>query len=200
MVGAEAAAVAPKPVVPVWKDAGWPEQVRRIAAGDSAALARLYDESCRLVYSVALRIVADRADAEEVTLDVYTQIWQQAGQFTAERGTVTAWLVMLARSRAIDKVRSRGKRRRTEEPLVFTDIRDESNSPEHEAGLAQKRRVVQSALASLSPEQRQAVELAYFSGLTHYEQAERLGLPLGTVKTRIRLGMMKLRELLGDLA
>ena len=200
MGATQASAVALKPVAAAWKDTSWTDHIRRIAGGDSGALAALYDESCRLVFSVSLRILSDRADADEVTLDVYTQVWQQAASFSADRGTVAGWLIMLARSRAIDKVRSRATRRKSEEPLVFTDIRDDTPSPEQEAGLQQKRRKVQAALATLSPEQREAVELAYFSGLTHFELAERLGLPLGTVKTRIRLGMMKLRELLGDLA
>jgi len=173
----------------------WKHYIDRCAAGDQSAMAQLYDESSSLVYSVALRMLGDAADAEEVTLDVYTQVWRTAATYDPNRGKATAWLVTLARSRAIDRLRSRGGRDRRELPILQSEeMRSDSASPELMTDTAQRRRHIIAALATLSREQREAIELAFFSGLTHCELAERLGQPLGTVKTRIRLGMMKLRE------
>ena len=181
--------------------AGWQGLVERCAAGDQSALAALYDESNRLVYTMALRIVRDTADAEEITLDVYMQAWKTAGGYSGDRGSVGTWLVMLARTRAIDRLRARESRTRLEDPLPEqTQFPATTPSPEQIAqGSGQRKRVV-SALESLTPEQRQAVELAVFSGFTHSELAVRLKQPLGTVKTRVRQGMMKLRATLGELA
>jgi RNA polymerase sigma-70 factor (ECF subfamily) len=175
--------------------------VERCAAGDQSALAALYDESNRLVYTMALRILRDTADAEEITLDVYMQAWKTAGGYSGDRGSVGTWLVMLARTRAIDRLRARESRTRLEDPLPEqTQFPATTPSPEQIAqGSGQRKRVV-SALESLTPEQRQAVELAVFSGFTHSELAVRLKQPLGTVKTRVRQGMMKLRATLGELA
>lgn len=180
----------------------WLEYVRKAALGDEAALGTLYDESSGLVYSVALRILGRPEDAEEVTLDVYSQVWRSAGTFDAARGSVPAWLITMARSRAIDRLRSYDKRVRFEELNdPPPDASASGPSPEEATYSRQQQVLVESALGSLSPEQREVIRLAYFSGLSHSELAERLGLPVGTVKTRIRLGMMKLREslsLLGD--
>jgi len=167
------------------------------------ALASLYDESSKLVYAIALRLLGQAADAEEVTLDVYAQVWRTAATYRSERGSVTAWLTTLARSRALDRARSRVSRARFEEPMMeVTEMKAEADeaSPEMKTAAAQRRRHVLSALATLSPEQREAVQLAFFSDLTHSELAEKLQQPLGTVKTRIRLGMMKLREQLEHLS
>jgi RNA polymerase sigma-70 factor, ECF subfamily len=177
------------------------QYVPRIAAGDESALAALYDESNQLVYSTALRILRDPADAEEATLDVYLQVWRTAQNYNERRGSVGAWLVMLARSRAIDRLRSRRSREELEGPQKdYVEVRSTGQGPEQEAQVHQQRRRVLSALDALPPEQREAVELAFFSGFTHSELAVRLSQPLGTVKTRIRNGMMKLRELLGESA
>ena len=174
------------------------EYVRRTAQGEEEALAILYDETNRLVYGLALRILGEPADAEEVTLDVYTQVWRNARGFDPQRGNVTAWLVMLTRSRAIDRLRSGAGRKEREEPLEWLpDLPASAESPEQASVSSQQRRWVRAALAELSPEQREAIELAFFGGLSHGELAARLGQPLGTVKTRIRSGMMKLREVLG---
>ncbi len=176
----------------------WSQCVKRIASGESEALGRLYDGTHPLVYGLALRVLGDIRDAEEVTLDVYTQVWRTAGSFDSRRGTVSAWVVMLARSRAIDRLRSGAIRRRREETLSeWFEAPAAGASPEEASLLGQQQRRVRAALATLVPEQREAIELAFFSGLSHSELAARLGQPLGTVKTRIRLGMMKLRELLG---
>lgn len=175
---------------------GWIDYVRRIAQGDAQAMAGLYDESSRLVYSVCLRILGNTADAEDVTLDVYTQIWKSAGTFNGERGSVVAWIMTITRTRAIDRQRMSATRRRREEPLEnFVEPAVHAAFSSRTLGL---ERAVRRALATLSEEQRELIELAYFSGFSHSEMAERLGLPLGTIKTRIRLGMMKLRTMLSE--
>ena len=172
-----------------------------MSEGEQSALSALYDESSGLVYGVALRMLSNPADAEEVTVDVYNQVWRTAASFENSRGSVTSWLVVLARSRAIDRIRSRTARERREEPIVDqTLFPSGGNNPEEEFSVGQLRHKVRTALDSLSAEHRRAVELAFFSGLSHSELAERLGLPLGTVKTRIRSSMIKLRESLAEYA
>jgi RNA polymerase sigma-70 factor, ECF subfamily len=139
------------------------------------------------------------AEAEEVTLEVYMQVWRSAARFDERKGTVFTWLVMLGRSRAIDRLRSLGRQRRSEEPLDGNlSVRADGDSPERASWLNQRRDKVRKAMAELSPEQREAIELAFFQGLSHGELAETLAQPLGTIKTRIRLGMIKLRQLLGS--
>ncbi len=183
------------------REATWGELITRCAKGDSDGLAALYDESSSLVYRVALRFVANPADAEEVTMDVYQQVWRTAERYAGERGTVSAWLVTLARSRALDRVRAKASRTRVEEPLPeFRELRFTGAGPEDATLATQEQRRIRAALSTLPHEQREAVELAFYSGLTHAELADRLQQPLGTVKTRIRSAMMKLREQLGDLA
>jgi len=183
------------------QEALWRDYLGRSAAGDQTALAALYDESCRLVYSVVLRLLGDVADAEEVTMDVYTQVWRSAAAYDGSRGTVTAWLITLARSRAIDRVRSRSGRLQNETAFPETfDVPSEGISPERHTEEMQRRRRVTAALQTLPPEQREVVRLAFFGGLTHSELAARLQQPLGTVKTRLRTGMMKLREQLTPLS
>jgi RNA polymerase sigma-70 factor (ECF subfamily) len=182
------------------RDAHWRVYLARIADGEQPALGMLYDESSSLVYSMVLRVLGNVADAEEVTMDVYTQVWKAAAVYDTERGSVTAWLVTLARSRAIDRVRSRSSRARKEASLPETyDAPSLGNSPEQETEETQRRTRVMTALATLPAEQRQVVELAFYSGLTHSELAEHLGQPLGTVKTRIRAGMSRLRDLLAGI-
>jgi RNA polymerase sigma-70 factor, ECF subfamily len=163
-------------------------QIEAIAAGDSASLAAFYDATNRVAFGLILRILGDPATAEEVLLDVYTQVWRQAGNYRRERGTPLAWLLTIARTRALDRLRSGWQERQRKESLeVVAEAR--SNAA----------RLVRRALAALPAEQRQMIELAYFSGLSHSEIAAHLGQPLGTVKTRTRLGMIKLKELLAPL-
>lgn len=183
------------------QEVAWRGCVARMATGDQAGLADLYDASSRLVYSVVLRIVRRAEDAEEVTLDVFTQVWKSAASYDASRGSVAAWLVMLARSRAIDRIRSLTPREQNERPMpdVFEPPTSQP-TPERETEDSQRRRRVVSALSVLPAEQRELLQLAFFEGLTHSELAARLNQPLGTVKTRIRMGMMKLREQLEPLA
>jgi RNA polymerase sigma-70 factor (ECF subfamily) len=189
---------APKQPVLRPADLQWGGYITAAARGEQQAFARLYDESSRLVYSIVYRILGNAADAEEVTLDVYTQVWRSAGDYTPDRGAPSTWLVMLARSRALDRLRSRETRSQRETALEeATFARSKEEPPEQVAALNQQRTIVRTAMAALAPEQREAIELSYFSGLSHSELAEKLRTPLGTVKTRIRLGMIKLRETLG---
>lgn len=178
----------------------WSGYIHRIAAGDQQAMGRLYDESCGLVYSLALRILGDAADAEETTMDVYVQVWRNASTFDPGRGSAASWLLTLARSRAIDRIRSGASRKQREQGLdSLHNLASGEIRPDQATAVDQARRMVRTALEELSPEQREVIELAYFGGLSHSELAERLGQPLGTIKTRIRLGMMRLRTLLAPL-
>jgi RNA polymerase sigma-70 factor (ECF subfamily) len=170
------------------------ELVLRTADGDDAALAALYDATSALVHGLALRILGDRGAAEEVTIDVYLQVWRQADRWDPARGRPMAWLLTIARTRAIDRRRMRSAVPPAPAAVVSTD-----DGPEGASMLAQRGRIVRSALVRLSPDQRRAVELAYFGGLSHAEIARSLAEPLGTVKTRIRTAMTRLRGLLAGL-
>lgn len=172
--------------------------VRRMASGDESALGLLYDRWSPLLHSVARRIVGDAEDAEEVLEEAFWQAWRQAGRYEHERGGVSTWLTMIVRSRALDRVRARGRLR--EERWVNIpepssgDAEDAPASPEAAAEQDEQRRLIAAAVAQLPPEQRETVELAYFGGLSQSEIAAKLGQPLGTVKTRARLALQKLRE------
>jgi RNA polymerase sigma-70 factor (ECF subfamily) len=188
---------APRPAPPADGDL-----VARAAGGDERAVGQLYDRYGAVLYAVAYRIVGQAADAEEVVLEAFAQAWRDAPRFEAGRGSVAGWLTMIARSRALDLVRARSRRDRItataaadrpDVPLAMGNYRpDPARAVDHD----ERRRQVQQALETLSPPQRQAIELAYFEGLSQSEIAERLREPLGTVKTRVRLGMQKLRECL----
>lgn len=184
----------------VARNQDWVARIEQIAAGDQTALAQFYDVTNRLAFGLVLRILGDRSTAEEVLLDVYTQVWRQAGNYSRERGTPLAWLMTIARTRALDRLRAgRQEAQRKESLEVVADARSFDVGPEEIASGNEQQRLVRRALASLPMEQRQIIELAYFSGLSHSEIAAHLGQPLGTVKTRTRLGMMKLKELLAPL-
>lgn len=172
-----------------------PELFDRISKGDESALAALYDRAGRVVFGLAVRMLRDEAEAEEVMIDVFMQVWRKAGDFDPSRGTPTAWLLMVARSRVIDRLRSRQLKRDSEQPIDQIEILDRSPGPEEHFFAGHVGRRVREALALLSSEQRLAIELAFFEGLTHSEVAIRLRAPLGTIKTRIRSGMLRLREL-----
>lgn len=161
----------------------------RIAGGDASALVQFYDATSRIVRGLVLKIVADPADADDVTLDVYAQAWRQAARYDAERGDAVAWLLTLAHSRALGRRRARPGARRQQ--AGHDDLVTEASS-----SLGERPLIARDALGRLSAEQREVIELAYFEGLTHAEIAERMGLPLATAKSRIRLGMAKLREAL----
>jgi len=175
----------------------WGQLIAQTAQGDQAALATLYDRTSPQVFGFVLKILNNREAAEEVTLDVYTQVWRQAHTYDRTRGAPGAWLMMLARTRAIDRFRAgAGERSRIESLDVAALFASGEDTPEQDAEGRERRKFVQQALAVLTVEQRQAIALAYFYGLSQSEIAQKLQLPLGTVKTKMRLGMMKLREAL----
>jgi RNA polymerase sigma-70 factor (ECF subfamily) len=165
------------------------------------ALSVLYDRYSRLVFSLALHLLGDRATAEEVTLDVFTRVWEKAGMYRADKAKVSTWLSSIARYHAIDVLRRQGSRPERNSVAwteVTTDALFSADGPEEATELTLQRRRVRAAMAGLPADQQQALALAYFDGLTHREIAEKLGEPLGTVKTRIRLAMQKLRQTLKD--
>ncbi|HXD17712.1 MAG TPA: sigma-70 family RNA polymerase sigma factor [Vicinamibacterales bacterium] len=176
------------------------ESLRRIVSGDQGAAAVLYDRHARPLYSLILRILGDEGEAEDVLQEVFVQAFRQAGRYDASRGAVAAWLLMMARSRAIDRLRARRSRveGRTGEVQVLNDLPDAQ--PDVASALLdeEQARLVREALAELPLLQRLAIELAYYEGLSHTEIATRLEQPLGTVKTRIRLGLLKLRDVLAE--
>jgi len=175
--------------------------MRLIVEARAEALGELYDRYSRLVFSLALNSVGDPATAEEVTQDVFLRVWQRAGQYRADRAKVSTWLTSITRHRAIDQLRRRGSRPE-QHSVAWAELSPGTepsvNGPEQSAALAMERAQVRAAIAQLSEEQKQVLALAYFQGLTQSQIAETLDLPLGTVKTRIRLGMQKLREMLQE--
>lgn len=181
------------------------ELMARLCRRDLAAFGALYDRYSDLVYSVSLRVVADPHVAQDVTQDVFLRVWRRPEQFDLQRGKFVTWLLSVARNRSIDERRSQGRRLRrealpaaaseVEDVLPSTDVRDD---PALATVLADERRAVRKALEVLPPEQKLAIQLAYFGGLTQQEIAEKLSTPLGTVKTRIRLGMQKMRVVLEE--
>ncbi len=174
--------------------------VTRLAAGDAQALAALYDATSALVYGLALRILRDPSAAEDVTLDVYTQVARQVTTYDVHRGTPSAWLVSMTRSRALDRLRHEAPRRARETSLDDAmALPAQTTGPEEASVTAERQRLVQTALAQLTPAQRHVLELAYYTGLSHTEIATHLGEPLGTIKTRLRTGLMRLRTVLQDL-
>lgn len=168
--------------------------LERMARGDGEALRELYDRHSRAVYSLALRILRSQADAEDIVQEVFAQAWTQAARYDASRGTVAAWLLMQARSRAIDRLR--GRKLRPEGAISTFDTRDPSEGPDAQVMAGEYARRVREALRSLTEAQRTALELAFFEGLTYSQVAEHLNQPIGTVKTRIRQGLLRLKTVL----
>ena len=174
-----------------------------VASGDLAALGQVYDRYSRLVFSVAVRVLNDRQLAEDVVQEVFLRLWRRPASFDPARGRFVTWLMSVTRNRALDEWRRSARRRRLEEqesdPIGSQLVaQDRADDPELGLALAELRRAVRTAMTRLPAAQRRVLELAYFGGLTQVEIAERTGDPLGTVKTRIRLGMRKLRDLLTD--
>jgi RNA polymerase sigma-70 factor (ECF subfamily) len=169
--------------------------VQQVARQDREAFSQLYDRCSSLVFSLAMRMLRVRSDAEDLLQEVFVQVWRQASNYNAERGTPEAWIVNIARSRGIDKLRSI---RRMEQSFVLTDDparAESSDNVETAAAESEAKMAMSSALVNLPEAQRRVLELAYFDGLTQTEIAARLKEPLGTVKTRIRSGIQRLREI-----
>ncbi len=165
--------------------------VERIAAGDSEALAQLYDRYSNLVHGMAYRLLNDAQLAEECTQDVFLAIWRRAGAYDRERARVTTWLFTITRNRAIELVRRR--QARPADPYAEIDAAGEAPDPSTLVVQADTSQRIAEAMTELPESQSQALQLAYFEGLTHVEISERLNLPVGTVKGRIRLGLDRLR-------
>jgi RNA polymerase sigma-70 factor, ECF subfamily len=163
----------------------------RVIARDGRAIGELYDRHSRLLYGLILRILRNRSEAEEVLQEVFVQVWTRADTYNVELGAPIAWLVRIARNRAIDQIRANSVRARTVEA---TPLPPPVETPEARAVMSEQQRAVARALDTLPVEQRELIEHAYFQGLTQSELAERFHLPLGTVKTRVRTGMMTLRR------
>jgi RNA polymerase sigma-70 factor (ECF subfamily) len=186
------------------REAHWLELVEAIARGDQQAMAQLYDGTHRLVFTLVQRVLGAGDAVEEVVLDVFMQVWRTAPTFDRARGRVSTWLLTLARSRALDRRRSQATRSAREQAWIDALDDDAADcscavDPVRVHGRSEQAEIVRSAMRALPDVQRRAIELAYFHGLSHSEIAQHLGEPLGTVKTRIRLAMLKLKDLLETL-
>jgi len=168
--------------------------VERMAAGDAAALGDLYDSHARSIYSLALRILGNTSDAEDVVQDVFTQAWRQAARYDPRRATVVGWLLMMARSRSLDRLRSRQARPDRTIAVPLPDLASGDPGQEAVVAGAQDAARLRTALERLGDAARTPIELAYYEGLSQSAIAERLGQPLGTVKTRMRTALAQLRE------
>jgi RNA polymerase sigma-70 factor (ECF subfamily) len=168
----------------------------RIAAGEQAALRALYDRHNGVVFAICLRILRDRSEAEQTLIDVFAEVWEQSGRFDASRGTPVSYIALLARSRAIDRVRARKKDASTSLDAVGPTIAESDNAtdPVTRTLADERKALVARALSSLDANQREAVELAFYDGLSHSEIAAKLSKPLGTVKTHIRQGLIRMRD------
>lgn len=177
------------------------ELLTRTGKGDRESFERLYDRYSGVLFSTAYRILNQQEAAEDLLQDVFLQIWEKAPSFDPKRGKPLTWAITLTRNRAIDRLRSTQRRQKLSEEIEreaeLNDYKTDLSSAD-EVSLSEKNRMVHGAVMQLSPEQRRVIELAFFSGLTQSEIAEKLNEPLGTVKARIRRGMMRLRDLLSS--
>jgi RNA polymerase sigma-70 factor (ECF subfamily) len=177
-----------------------PDLLARVAAGDRDAFEQLYEHTCSLLYPLVQRILGNEGEAADLLQEVYLEAWRKASNYEAARGTPMAWLITLARSRAIDRLRALNTRGKgttgSLDDAPGTDLIASNTDALEMRAASEIRALISAALKGLTSVQREAIELAYFDGLTHMEIADRLKIPLGTIKTRIRLGMEKLR---GDL-
>ena len=175
-----------------------PNLLALVAKGDQQAFSQLYDHSSTLLFTMAVRILGNREEAAELLQDVYLEVWRKVSRYDVGRGTPVAWLVTLTKSRAIDRLRARAARgyqaTNSLEAGTAMQVADPSPSPLETQADQELRLAVGAAVAGLPQAQQQAIELAYYEGLSHAEIAQRLNQPLGTVKTRIKLGMSKLRD------
>jgi RNA polymerase sigma-70 factor, ECF subfamily len=172
------------------------ELLARAGRGDADALEALYRRHGPRAMGVALRVLRERSDAEEVLQETFLEVWRRAREYSPSRGTVEAWLLTIARTRAIDRLRSRAARGRMVEAKSAEPSDSRPKPPDVLSAAAEDAKRVQAALRALPVEQRKALELAYWEGLSQTEIAERTGQPLGTVKTRVRLALLKLARLL----
>ena len=174
------------------------ELVRRMARGDKQACSELYDRFSRPLYSVALRVLSDQSEAEDVVQDVFLALWEKSGTFDTTRGSAFGWAITLTRNRAIDRLRTRRRRATLLSESFVEDIPGGNAEPDPDSAddliFKERSGAVRAALSTLPVDQLRALELAFFSGLTQQEIAARLSEPLGTVKARIRRGLLKLRE------
>jgi RNA polymerase sigma-70 factor, ECF subfamily len=180
----------------VESETAWVALVQSIAAGDQHALHALYERTHRVVFTLIMRITSNRETAEELTLDVFHDVWRRASRYDAANGTVLGWIMNQARSRAIDRLRLNRRKKRLDPEREVDRVAVEASESQDALELEERRRALQAALCVLTPDERRAIESAFFSELTHAEVAARLNQPLGTVKTRIRSGLHKLRQAL----
>lgn len=175
-----------------------PSLLARVVKGDQQAFSQLYDHSSTLLFTLALRILGNREEAVELLQDVYWEVWRKVSRYDVGRGTPVAWLITLTKSRAIDRLRARASRgyqaTNSLEAETAAEVADPGPSPFETQADQELRAAVEAAVAGLPQAQQQAIELAYYEGLSHAEIASRLNQPLGTVKTRIKLGMSRLRD------
>ncbi len=171
----------------------WASLVQSVAAGDQLALHALYEMAHRMVFTLVMRITANRETAEELTVDVFHDVWRRASSYDAANGTVLGWIMNQARSRAIDRLRFESRKRRNQDGDVQPPA-EVAADPRDVLELREQGEALRAALAALTPDERQAIEATFFAGLTHAEAAARLNQPLGTIKTRIRSGLHKLRH------
>jgi RNA polymerase sigma-70 factor (ECF subfamily) len=176
----------------------WVALVRSIAARDARALQALYQRTHRIVFTLIMRITRNRQTTEELTLDVFHDVWRRASTYDAAQGSVVGWVMNQARSRAIDRLRFEQRKKRVGQPPHEAGTEDSATGPQESLEFEEQARQLRGALGALTPEERDAIEAAFFSGLTYAETAARLDQPLGTVKTRIRSGLDKLRHALAE--
>jgi len=178
------------------------EMMRRLACGDRDALSEVYDATATLLFSLSFRILGNTQEVEEVVQEVFVQIWIKAALYDAELGNPVHWIIGIARNRSIDRLRARQRQARMlDQALEFAGVDTVTGNTVDNPQLGDDElAAIRTAVESLPSDQRSAVELAFFSGLSHSEIAQRTGAPLGTVKARIRRGMLKLREDLQDYA
>ncbi|HEX5913638.1 MAG TPA: sigma-70 family RNA polymerase sigma factor [Rubrobacter sp.] len=165
-----------------------------VEAADAEAFATLYDRHSRAAFSLAYRMMGERQASEDLTQDAFLKVWRAASSYRADRGSVRAWLLSIVRNCSIDQIRSQASRRRTQERIEASAPRSQPSEAFSEAWRNSQRQQVREALSTLPPEHFKILELAYFSGYTHVELSDLLGLPLGTVKGRMRLGLKKIRD------
>jgi RNA polymerase sigma-70 factor (ECF subfamily) len=176
-------------------EAEWVALVQSVAAGDQRALFALYERAHRVVFTLTMRITVNRETAEEVTLDVFYEVWRRASHYRESDGTVLGWIMNQARSRAIDRLRFEQRKKRVR-PETVDDVATATPDPDDLIAFTQQSQALRGALDVLTRDERQAIEAAFFSELTYAKVAEQLNQPLGTIKTRIRSGLHKLRQAL----